>query len=201
MRALRDFLAAGLLAVAMSVLGLAAQAPRVGDGPKKPDSLADRATETWTDHLKLTTSRSDGVVAPGDQVSLEIEIEPGEGMHVYAPGADSYRIITVTMAAQPFVRVLPLQYPPSEIYVFVPLNERIPVYQKPFTLRQGLVLDAQPQARAALRGRASLTVTGTLDYQACDDRVCFNPVSVPLSWTLPLGFRAAPGPNPVRDHP
>jgi hypothetical protein len=29
-------------------------------------------------------------------------------------------------------------------------------------------------------------VTGTLSYQACDDKICFNPVTVPLSWTLPL---------------
>ena len=30
----------------------------------------------------------------------------------------------------------------------------------------------------------ALTLTGRLDYQACDDKVCFNPVSVPLTWTL-----------------
>jgi hypothetical protein len=29
-------------------------------------------------------------------------------------------------------------------------------------------------------------MTGTLDYQACDDKQCLNPASVPLSWTLTL---------------
>jgi hypothetical protein len=29
-------------------------------------------------------------------------------------------------------------------------------------------------------------VTAAFDYQACDDKECFNPASVPLSWTLPL---------------
>jgi hypothetical protein len=196
MKALLNIRAAGLLVVATSVLGLAPQAPRLADGSKKPAAQTEQrhhATPIWTDHLKVTTYPSEAVVAPGDRVSLVIAIEPGEGMHVYAPGAESYRIITLTMAAQPFVRVLPMQYPPSEIYVFVPLDERIPVYQKPFTLRQGLVLDTRPQARAAFRGKPSLTVTGTLDYQACDDRVCFKPVSVPLSWTLPLGPDAAQG--------
>ena len=198
MKALLDIRAAGLLAVALPVLVLA-QAPRVADGPKQhaPEAARqrDHATPIWTDHLKLTTYPSDAVVAPGDRASLVIEIEPGEGMHVYAPGAESYRVVTLTVAKQPFVRVRPLQYPPSEVYVFAPLNERIPVYQKPFTLRQELVLDARPQARAAFRARRSLTVTGTLDYQACDDRICFNPVSVPLSWTLVLGSGAAQKPN------
>jgi hypothetical protein len=30
----------------------------------------------------------------------------------------------------------------------------------------------------------SLTLTGVLKYQACDDKICFNPVSAPLSWTI-----------------
>jgi DsbC/DsbD-like thiol-disulfide interchange protein len=155
------------------LLGTAAAHPR------------DHVTPIWTDHLKVTAYPADAVVAPGDRTTLVIEIQPDEGMHVYAPGAEGYRIVALTVAPQPFVRVLPLQYPPSEIYVFEPLNERIPVYQAPFTLRQALVLDDRPEARAAFR-KASLTVTGTLAYQACDDKVCFNPVTVPLSWHLPL---------------
>jgi hypothetical protein len=49
-----------------------------------------------------------------------------------------------------------------------------------------VVLDGQPQAQAAYRGQESLTIAGTLEYQACDDKVCFNPVALPLSWTIAL---------------
>ena len=56
-------------------------------------------------------------------------------MHVYAPGVAGYRPVALAIAAQPFVRVLPLAYPPSEIYFFKPLNERVPVYQKPLLAR------------------------------------------------------------------
>jgi hypothetical protein len=48
------------------------------------------------------------------------------------------------------------------------------------------VLDDRPEGRAAFRGEPSLTVTGALPYQACDDKVCFNPFTVPLSRTLSL---------------
>jgi hypothetical protein len=165
----------------------AAQAPRGGAKNLAPEGHPrDRVTPIWTDHLKLTTYPGDAAVAPGDRTSLVIEIQPGAGMHVYAPGADGYKVIALTVAPQPFVRVVPLQYPASQIYVFAPLNERVPVYQEPFTLRQELVLDDRSEARAAFRGQPSLTVTGTLSYQACDDKICFNPVTVPLSWTLPL---------------
>jgi hypothetical protein len=41
-----------------------------------------------------------------------------------------------------------------------------------------------PEAEKALAQLDTLTLSGTLDYQACDDRLCFEPVSVPLSFTL-----------------
>jgi hypothetical protein len=208
MGTLKAFIASSVavtLAAASIVSIGATQAPR-DDAKNTPAPTAhprDHAAPVWTDHLKLTTYPGDAAVAPGDRASLAIEIQPGDGMHVYAPGAEGYKVIAVTVAPQPFVRVLPLQYPSSEIYVFAPLNERIPVYQKPFTLRQELVLDDRPEARVAFRGKRFLTVTGMLAYQACDDKVCFNPVTVPLSWTVPLaspGGRAA-APPLVRDKP
>jgi hypothetical protein len=30
----------------------------------------------------------------------------------------------------------------------------------------------------------AITLYGTLDYQACDDAICYLPVSVPISFTL-----------------
>jgi peroxiredoxin len=143
-------------------------------------------TQLSTQHLDVKTYPSDAGIAPGNRFSIAFDVTPKPRVHVYAPGASSYRVVSVTITPQPFVRVLPLAYPKSEIYFFKPLNERVPVYQKPFTLVQALVLEGQPDAQAALRGKDSLTLTGTFDYQACDDNICFNPASIPLTWTLPL---------------
>jgi peroxiredoxin len=143
-------------------------------------------TEVSTDHLQIKTYPSDPAVAPGNRFAIVFEITPRPRIHVYAPGASSYRVIAVNITPQPFVRLLPLKYPASQIYLFKPLNERVPVYEKPFTLIQEVILEGQPEAQAALRSKDSLPLTGTLDYQACDDKVCFNPTSVPLTWTVSL---------------
>ena len=79
-----------------------------------------------------------------------------------------------------------MEFPESEIYHFEPLDERVPVYQRPFTLLQEAVVAGTPETEEALAQLDALTVSGTLDYQACDDRLCFTPVSVPLSFTLDL---------------
>lgn len=98
------------------------------------------------------------------------------------PGAAGYRAISVNIDPSPEVRVLPMNYPSSEIYYFEPLKGRVPVLQKPFRLVQ----DGTPQAQAALRGRENVAIKGILEYQECDDKQCFNPVAVPLSWTVSL---------------
>lgn len=147
---------------------------------------AVHGTHVSGDHLDITTYPSDAVVSPGNRFSIAFAVTPKPRIHVYAPGAKGYHVVGITMAPQPFLRVLPLEYPKSDIYFFKPLNERVPVYDKPFTLVQDVMIEATPEAQAALRGRTSITLTGTLDYQACNDKLCFNPVSVPLSWTLSL---------------
>ncbi len=79
-----------------------------------------------------------------------------------------------------------MEFPESEIYYFEPLDERVPTYQRPFILLQEAVVSRAAEAAEALAQLDALTLSGTLDYQACDDKVCFEPVSVPLSFTLDL---------------
>jgi len=154
---------------------------KVGGG--KAPVAANRIS---TAHLEMTSYGSDAVIAAGNHFSLSVDIVPHARMHVYAPGADGYRIVTLKIEPQAFLRILPVKYPPLEMYFFKPLKERVPIYQKPFTLAQDVVLDGAPSSQAAYRGKDSLTIAGTLEYQACDDKLCFNPATVPLSWTFVL---------------
>jgi peroxiredoxin len=143
-------------------------------------------THVSTPHLDVRTYPSEAAIVPGNRFAIRFDVTPKPRMHVYAPGASGYRVVTVNITPQRFVRALPLTYPASQIYFFKPLNERVPVYEKPFTLVQELTLEGTAQAQAALAKEESLTVAGTLDYQACDEKFCFNPESLPLSWTLAL---------------
>lgn len=134
------------------------------------------ATKVSGAHLDLTTYPTDPAISPGNRFSLVLDIKPGPGIHVYAPGATGYRAIALNIEPQPAIRVLPVQFPASHVYFFKPLNEHVPVYQRPFTLVREIILEGTQQAQGALPGKESLTLTGTLDYQACDDKQCFNPL-------------------------
>ncbi len=146
------------------------------------------AIEGSTAHLKLTAYPSNPSVTVGTRFSLAVEIEPNPNIHLYAPGAEElgYRVISLNLAPVPHVRYEPVEFPESEIYYFEPLDERVPTYQRPFILLQEAVVSRAAEAAEALAQLDALTLSGTLDYQACDDKVCFEPVSVPLSFTLDL---------------
>ena len=146
------------------------------------------AIEGTTAPLTLTAYPSDPLVTVGTRFSIAVEIVPNPDIHVYAPGAEQmgYRVIGLTMAPVPHVRFEPVEFPASEIYHFEPLDERVRVYQQPFMLLQEVVISGAAEVEEALAGLDALTLTGTLDYQACNDELCFDPVSVPLSFTLDL---------------
>ena len=120
------------------------------------------AIQASTEHLDLRAYPSDPSASLGTRFSLAVEVRPKPKMHVYAPGATGYRVITLNIKPQPHVRTMPVQYPASEVYYFKPLNERVPVYQRPFTLVMDVVPDATAEARKALAGKSELVLDGTL---------------------------------------
>ena len=156
-------------------------------------------TQGSTAHVSITASQSNPEISAGSKFSIVLDIEPRPNIHVCAPGAEDfgYRVVAFNLEQESFVRALPLQYPPSQIYHFEPLDARVPVYQAPFRIVQEIVLNASRDVAEAFRDDAVLTLTSTFDYQACNDAVCFDPVSVPLSWTVavaPLDRQRAQSP-------
>ena len=139
-----------------------------------------------TAHLEIAATQSNPDISVGSRFHLALDITPKPGMHVYAPGASElgYRVVGLRLDAPHYLRLLPPEYPESEIYHFEPLDERVPVFQRPFRLVQEIVVEGSTEAAAVLAEIDAVTLTGRLDYQACDDKVCFNPESVPLTWTI-----------------
>jgi hypothetical protein len=134
--------------------------------------------------LEITSFATDATVAPGTHFSVVLDIRPAPRIHVYAPGVTGYKPVALEIEPQQWVSVRAAQYPRSEDYYFKPLDEHVQVYQRPFRIVQDIALDATPEAQAALKDVVALTIKGTLNYQACDDKICFSPQSVPLTWNL-----------------
>ena len=130
-------------------------------------------------HLAIASSSSAKTATAGSKISLYVDVTPKTGIHVYAPGAKDYLPIALKMNPTNRVTIGALTYPKSQTLTFE--GDQIPVYDKPFRLVQDVTLDRSVEAGQ------SVTVTGTLNYQACTNQVCFIPASVPVSWTIAVG--------------
>jgi DsbC/DsbD-like thiol-disulfide interchange protein len=136
-------------------------------------------TTVDTPHLTLTTSTSAASVAPGSRVSLFVEVVPKPKMHVYAPEQKAYLPVSLRLERSPGVTArLPI-FPKGESFFFAPTSETQIVYSHPFRIEVPVIV---------ARGRPAgpLSLTGTLQYQACDDTVCYVPRKVSITWKLNL---------------
>ena len=158
----------GLALVVLSAL--------VGVAPVLGDVIVARNTR----HLSFTAALSPDVVKPGGRLTLIVDVTPKKRMHVYAPGTN-YRAITVTLNRNAALKPSKPVYPKPSIYFFKPLKEQVFVYDDPFELTMTIAVGALPPRTSRLK------ISGTLSYQACDDRVCYLPESVPLEWNLAVG--------------
>jgi hypothetical protein len=151
----------------------------------KPTPLGPAGSELLGRYVKLRVGSTDPVAAPGHRITLTVDVTPGPKIHVYAPGQNGYISIALTMNPSPDFTSTPAKFPAARPFVD-PLGERVQVYDQPFRVSQDVTLTLTPSMRQRATAREPLTITGTFEYQACDDQVCYRPETIPLTWTTVL---------------
>jgi hypothetical protein len=90
----------------------------------------------------------------------------------------------------------PAMYPRSKILFLPAIKERVPVFEGRFRITQDLQVSSAADFSGSLAAEGkTVTITGKLEYQACDSKICFLPASVPIQWplqVLPLDRQRAP---------
>ena len=159
--------------------------------------LGEEVTSTVdAPHLKVALEQSDRVGVPGSRITVTAEVQLPPGVHVYAPGTAGYKPVSMVIDSTPELELKPPVYPRAEVLYMPAIQERVPVFQGTFRIRQEVKVSSTAEFSNSLGtdGR-TLTITGKLNYQACDSKVCFLPSSVPLQWqlqVLPLDRQRAP---------
>lgn len=153
-----------------------------GVRPGGPHSSVD------TRHLRAALSSSAGAVRGGQRLTLQLEIELKRRMHVYAPGVKGYRPIQWRVKESQGWKPDPVTYPPARELFLKAIGERVPIYQGKVRLVRDIVLARDKVVRAVAGASGMLEIETTLEYQACDDKVCYLPEQIPLK--LPVRLEA-----------
>src|SRR5262245_22887133 len=128
-------------------------------------------------HAAVTAGPANLGVTPGTRVMLFIDVTPNPNIHVYAPGVKDYIPISVKLEPQANVKFGKLTFPKSELVTL--LDEKVPVFQKPFRITQEVTVIG-----GALKAGDTVPVKGTVEWQACDDKVCYPPEAADVTWAL-----------------
>lgn len=161
--------------------------------PALGDEVTDRVQ---TPHLSVAVGQSDRSGLPGGRITLTAEVQLPPDVHVYAPGVQGYKSIALVMDPTPGMEFTPVNYPRARVLYLPAIKERVPVFEGKFRMTQDLKVSSAAEFSNSLGtdGR-TFTITGRLDYQACDSKICFLPASVPVRWqlqVLPLDRQRAP---------
>ncbi len=131
-----------------------------------PTVLIDPANETDAVHAGTTA-----------RVGLDIALDPGYHVNSDAP-LDDLLIPTVLRLDPPEGFTLEgVAFPEAILLEQVGVDEPLAVFEEEFTIGAALRVDASLAPGA-------YTVPGTLRYQACNDRMCFNPTNEPVAFEV-----------------
>jgi hypothetical protein len=138
-----------------------------------------------TPHLRMSLIASDQEVRAGTRIMLAVDVELKSGMHVYAPGVQGgYIPVAWNMAEGKGAHALEVVWPASKMLNLPVIREMVPVYKNKFRLSRDVVIGQNKDINPLLDSERKLAVEGTLRYQACDDKECYPPRTIPLRWTF-----------------
>jgi peroxiredoxin len=152
-------------------------------------------------HLTLRSGQSDAVAAPGNRVTLFVDISLPRGMHVYAPGVERYSPLELRLDPPDRFESRPPIYPTPRVMELPVIHERVPVYEKHLRIAIDLVVPGRSRKffsslEEALDHSREFEIPGTLRYQACDAKVCYRPTEAKVSWRLTVMLRDLPRASP-----
>ena len=121
---------------------------------------------------------SDGV-HPGSSARVALTVALPEGLHVQSDQPRDPSLIPTVLTIEPpaGVRVTQLVFPHPTDFKQENIPEPLAVFEHEFVVGAEIAIDAGVAA-------GELVIPARLRYQACDDKVCFQPRTEPVEWKV-----------------
>ncbi len=124
-------------------------------------------------------------VRPGGTTRVALRVSLTEGLHVQSDRPRDPSLIPTVLTVEPpaGVRVGQLVYPHPTDFAQQGQDQPLAVFEREFVVGAELAIgpDLPP---------GDLVIPARLRYQACDDKVCFRPITATIAWTVRVGTSA-----------
>jgi len=139
------------------------------------------------EHVLIHAGAVQAAVHPGNRFTLFVDVTPLHGAHIYgATIGGGYQALEVSVDALPYVTVHPIRYPDAAPLRLPWTDEVLTGYERPARVAIDISLGTRQEMAAVLEAERGLTIAGTVRLQACDDRLCWAPEAIPVTWHLDL---------------
>ena len=117
---------------------------------------------------------------PGSTVKLALRVVLPEGLHAQSNKPKDESLIPTSLTFDPNPAITPTEvvFPPAKDFR-LESGDVLLVFEREFII--GVTADIGASAAG------SVTLNARLRYQPCNNLLCFRPVTVPVSWSIPIG--------------
>lgn len=92
------------------------------------------------------------------------------------------------MEESPLFTLHPTAFPPSEILYLPVIKELVPVYKGKVRFTRDITISSKTtESGPVVKPGTKLELTGTFEYQACDDKACYPTQKIPVKFEVQIG--------------
>ena len=146
------------------------------------EAVVSASARVAVKHAALSTGASTSIAMPGHRILLSLDIDLPAHMHVYAPGVAGYIPVEWNIDPAGGTKLQPVQFPSSEKLYLKAIKETALIYRGKVRLTRELTFGQEAALKPLVDANGELVLKGSFRYQACDDRVCYPPETVPVEW-------------------
>lgn len=119
-------------------------------------------------------------VVPGGTIDLALRITLPDGLHSQSNKPKDEALVPTTLTFDPTASLTPKEvvFPPAHDFK-LETGDTLLVFEREFIVGVRVTV-------AATTTPGPITLNAKLRYQPCNNTLCFRPVTVPITWTIPV---------------
>jgi DsbC/DsbD-like thiol-disulfide interchange protein len=129
-------------------------------------------------HATVAASASAASVAAGGALTLFADVTPNPSIHIYAEGAKDFTPVALVTTPNTAVSMGRVKYPKPDLATAPGATDAVPAYRQTFRVALPTTI------KAGAKSGEVITIGGAVNYQACDDHLCYPVTAAPVVWTV-----------------
>jgi len=129
-------------------------------------------------HASVVATADPAAATAGSVVTLWADVTPNPSIHIYAEGAKDFTPVSLVLTPNAGITAGRPKYPKPDVAAAPGSTDAVPAYKQTFRIAMPVTLKSTAKAGDVV------SIAGAVNYQACDDRLCYPVTAAPVAWKV-----------------